>query len=67
MTEAEAKTKWCPFARSYDYVTGAEIPVPLNRDTTGGPDVHCLCLASACMAWRWHLESGKSGDCGLVR
>ena len=48
LTEEEAKTKWCPFARQSDEGTGA-----YNRyqDMTMPPS--CLCIASACMAWRW--------------
>lgn len=46
MTEDEAKTKWCPFARSAPS-RGAVI---YNRDGAGNPYV--LCIGSACMAWR---------------
>lgn len=56
MTEEEAKKKWCRFARANN-----------NNETAGvnryrhGPDPECTCLASACMAWRWHgvLSGGK--------
>ncbi len=55
MTEAEAKGKWCPFARVAgvtSHETGACASV--NRETgevyrVGNTD----CIASACMAWRW--------------
>lgn len=71
LTEAEAKTKWCPFVR---LVGGAQA-----ADTTGGADVSSgvsgynrvlisgssnyltphagRCVASECMAWRWGPES----------
>ena len=54
LTEAEAKTKWCPFARSQDTIDNGEVstPVTVNRNSMG-PDPWCRCLASACMAWRW--------------
>lgn len=66
MTEEEAKTKWCPFAR---------------QDTRGGVTsyggegsstypVKCMCIASACMAWRWEFKkadgTGTIGFCGLA-
>ncbi len=53
MTEDEAKTKWCPFAR-VGYTGGDQSSATPNRLTEGGID--CLnganlCLASGCMAW----------------
>jgi hypothetical protein len=52
VTEDEAKTKWCPFARP-----GAVLPsdcgeVRGNRMMNGAIDSGALCLGSACMAWR---------------
>ena len=62
MTEQEAKTKWCSAARADrqgpEYATA-------NRDGFGRPDGACLCIGSACMAWRWeapepaHLPPGE--------
>jgi hypothetical protein len=67
LTEAHAKTKWCPHARTY---VSADILVSANRRGTG-PDPECLCLASACMAWRWEgyrkpvdRETEGRGYCG---
>ena len=56
ITEAEAKTKWCPFSR-YKFAGTSDNPAH-NRE--GGPDGHwnkyvtegTRCLGSACMAWR---------------
>ena len=46
MTEDEAKTKWCPFARE------ASSPGGWNRAVfSDGP--HSKCIGSQCMAWRW--------------
>lgn len=72
MTEDEAKTKWCPFARvlsSLQHGIG-------NRDVRGGSySPGALCIASACMAWRWDVEgatanethySSTHGYCGLA-
>jgi hypothetical protein len=78
ISEEDAKTKWCPFARASnnsDDISGTTI----NRNFKGKPDIDCACLASGCMAWRWvdtHIkdDSGNltvlSGDthgyCGLA-
>jgi hypothetical protein len=45
VTEEEAKTKWCPFARKW---------CPFAQP--GSVDRGATCLASACMAWR---EAGQ--------
>lgn len=45
MTEDEAKTKWCPFAKPSE--TSALRYVDASRPQ------HSLCIGSACMAWRW--------------
>jgi len=63
LTEAEARTKWCPFSRVGDDTLTAN-----NRPPTAPYD----CIASDCMAWRWSYEpDGKSqsttkGFCGLA-
>jgi hypothetical protein len=57
MTEAEAKTKWCPFTRvGHDTDTG---DTPFNRlhGEVDGVEAFwmpaaTLCIGSACMAWR---------------
>ena len=65
MTEAEAKTKWCPMAR-VPFVDGQEdrdgYPVTLavasvNRKRgNNGPEENVNCLASGCMMWRWSTK-----------
>ena len=45
LTEEEAKTKWCPFARS-----GNE--AGCNRNGENGFAVAPHCIGSGCMAWR---------------
>jgi hypothetical protein len=64
MTQDEAKTKWCPFARTVQFdVIDAGASSPRNRvQSTKGSNAGTLyadtlagakCIASACMAWRW--------------
>lgn len=61
MTEDEAKTKWCPFARALIWTTGPS----LNRyDGDENLERETCCLASACMAWRLFKEG--QGFCGLA-
>lgn len=48
MTEDDAKTKWCPFARCGE----AGLPgLSHNREYAGGVARNTFCIASACMAW----------------
>ena len=50
MTEQEAKTKWCPFARIP--VIGDRADVTCNR-ANADADKYANCIGSRCMAWRW--------------
>lgn len=57
LTEDEAKTKWCPFARL------GEIGATYNRT---GPVAGLQCIASDCAAWRdvpreRHLHDKRTG------
>jgi len=68
MTEDEAKTKWCPAARS----SADQGDYSANRRSDGKVDIGCFCIASDCMAWRWHRSfsdgplSTEHGTCGLA-
>ena len=53
MTEDEAKTKWCPFARPGSVRPEECGEVRGNRMMQGEVDTGALCVASACMSWRW--------------
>lgn len=58
MTESEARTKWCPLART-PWALGREgEAAAVNRWVTtnaaGADNCFAVCLGSACMAWRWH-------------
>ena len=50
MTEDEAKTKWCPMARSETWGKGSGIS-SANRMENG--EWFGYCIGSACMMWRW--------------
>ncbi len=61
MTEEEAKTKWCPFARvtpdtdDYEACTNRGRQFIADRSPLVNEAANeCKCLASACMAWRSH-------------
>lgn len=62
MTEAEAKTKWCPrfqvaVARDVDGTEYAS-----NRDAVSIEGRTDACIGSACMAWRWDRTAIKRSD-----
>jgi hypothetical protein len=57
MTEAEAKTKWCPNARAAVYAGAAAATVNRYPDPRTIEDL-CRCIGSRCMFWRW--DSGSS-------
>ena len=64
MLESEAKTKWCPMARSSK-------PGNHNRHSDGNGRTDCLCLGSGCMMWVSESPAGLKneacGRCGLAR
>lgn len=69
MTEDEAKTKWCPFARMVDPNANPPEPVcnrwaPAEIDNAVIPQA-ALCIASDCMVWRKQGLRGQ-GYCGLA-
>jgi hypothetical protein len=65
-TEAEARTKWCPFARRAVGFDGSRVAA--NR----WDGKNALCLGSGCMAWivvepaAPGLNEEPRGRCGLV-
>ncbi len=60
MTEQEAKTKWCPFARVGSEQSGLG---SLNREAKYNDAVaHARCIGSACMAWRWTERRTPAGQ-----
>lgn len=70
MTEDEAETKWCPFARVItsvlDLENGRNIGYAGSHNrlpTENGIKLptHASCCGSACMAWRWHSKKAESG------
>lgn len=72
MTEDDAKTKWCPFARVHRTKASDEAAAAVNRPLEM-MDGEAFCLGSGCMAWRWeHFAPGididrfRHGFCGLA-
>ena len=76
MTEEEAKTKWCPFAR--DIMGNGGNRMAYGGGEEDGPDNDdCAvqyaaemasmhpCIGSFCAAWRW-VPREPSGYCGLA-
>ena len=71
MTEAEAKTKWCPMVR---FVIGPQSSTWQESalDNRSGMTGESRCLASGCMAWRTHpgasdyQRAEPTGYCGLA-
>lgn len=70
LTEAEAKTKWCPHSRYQGFGEGGN-----NRWKQSAPEsephalnpIPCRCIASGCMMWR-EAERPVTGlgYCGLA-
>ena len=62
MTEAEAKTKWCPFSRSAAPLGNKSMGATVNRfhdaDGCGEGAVqpYAKCFGSQCMAWRFEKK-----------
>lgn len=57
LTEEEAKQRWCPFSNVHipHQNTGAGGNRALgSAEHMQGWKGNALCLASACMSWRWH-------------
>lgn len=56
MTEEEALSKWCPFARSRTVSFARASAGDEPTVTVWGvwdPTANIRCIGSACMAWRW--------------
>ena len=67
MTEDEAKTKWCPFARVSLHDGEAIGNHAANRFpvNTGG-EMYSRCIGSECMAWRWkYVLPDESTELGM--
>lgn len=69
MTEDEAKTKWCPFARVSANHGDSASNRSVGLDDGLGQEPHLFqasrCVGSACMAWRWEADPEKGKQYGL--
>jgi len=54
LTEEEARKKWCPFARVPSAIGMNGSAVSGTPAINRAPHVEVTCIASECMAWRWH-------------
>lgn len=70
MNEAEARTKWCPLARTGGSIRPGAVPAGDAPDRKAD-----LCIASDCMAWRQtrlryshasSMNDATHGFCGLA-
>lgn len=60
MTEQEAKTRWCPFARvTVEWTNGI---AAANRNLSDNEKPLTLCIGSACMAWRRKTQAFRVCD-----
>lgn len=76
VSEKEAPTKWCPFARapySMDIPDTKAGCCAANRDADGLTSEADRCLGPECMAWQWDgvrknpdNTDDKMGRCGLT-
>jgi hypothetical protein len=57
-TEDEAREKWCPEARTLNI----NMEVNYNRFCSGEIEKETLCIASACMMWRWGNAVGIDNE-----
>lgn len=67
LTVEQAKTVWCPEARttSTDSDEGVA-PATVNRRSWGQADAGAMCLGDGCAFWRWH-DRGARRQAHLAR
>jgi hypothetical protein len=53
MIEEEAKTKWCPMAKTIVEAGTGGFNRPFSPEAGYPATEMCHCIASECMAWRW--------------
>lgn len=71
MTEAEARTKWCPYAasRSIDVLVGTGEKRNIRFVVGPEKETTLFCVGSLCMAWRWSSPSfanAQPGETGVA-
>jgi hypothetical protein len=67
MTEKEAKKKWCPLSshNTRDCIRcDGDNPSLIYTGPGKGLPEH-VCIAAACMMWRWFDTKKTEGYCGL--
>jgi hypothetical protein len=76
ITEATAKTRWCPYVRLMPVIGSTGSLVPGGAAFNRAPGIvsaerygeDLCCLGSSCMAWRWDTDTlvDNMGHCGLA-
>ena len=66
LTEAEAKTKWCPFVRLGMMKVGATINRAFMTAEQAETQANTTCIGSACMAWRQAHKSQIAARLGAT-
>lgn len=72
LTEEEATTKWCPWARDMIHEQGKVGPVQAMAAVNRKGSDFAKCIASECMAWRFNSavlaadNIDRRGYCGLA-
>lgn len=61
-TVADANKRWCPFGRTSDFNDGGDLPEFQHTLTGNRGQCHTRCIASDCMAWRWHTTHINNPD-----
>jgi hypothetical protein len=66
VSEADARKKWCPFARVNTNNGCATNRYADEKAGKDGRPHNSMCIGSECMAWQWNVMDGETGYCGMI-